>query len=115
MVNTGSDWPFSVTCSGLQRNHDVFFALGLDKRVWPCRLIPFRLAVFPHMFCAPSVIKHLIRCLLHKNNSMAKRGFDSPCASSAKKKKYAAKYEPEWATDLQFICHSDKGPIAYKS
>ena len=41
---------------------------------------------------------------------MAKRGSDSPCASSAKKKKYAAKYKPEWATDLQFICHSDKGP-----
>ena len=42
---------------------------------------------------------------------MAKHGSDSPCASSAKKK-YAAKYKPEWATDLQFviICHSDKGP-----
>ena len=61
------------------------------------------------MFCAPSVIKRLIRCLLHGNNSMAKHGSDSPCASSAKKK-YAAKYKPEWATDLQFICHSDKGP-----
>ena len=41
---------------------------------------------------------------------MAKRGSDSPCASSAKKKKYAAKYKPEWATDLPFICHSDKRP-----
>ena len=41
---------------------------------------------------------------------MVKRGSDSPCASSAKKKKYAAKYKPEWTTDLQFICHSDKGP-----
>ena len=73
-------------------------------------LYRFRLAVFPHMFSAPSVIKHLIRCFLHGNNSMAKRGSDSPCASSAKKKKYAAKYKPEWATDLQFICLSDKGP-----
>ena len=63
------------------------------------------------MFYAPSVIKHLIRCLLDGNNSMAKRGSDSPCASSAKKKKYAAKYKPELATDLQFICHSDKGPM----
>ena len=62
------------------------------------------------MFCAPSVIKHLIRCFLDGNNSMAKCGSDSPCASSAKKKKYAAKYKPEWATDLQFICHSDKRP-----
>ena len=63
------------------------------------------------MFCAPSVIKRLIRCLLHRNNSMAKHGSDLPCASSAKKK-YDAKYKPEWATDLQFIiiCHSDKGP-----
>ena len=41
---------------------------------------------------------------------MAKRGSDSPCASSAKRKKYAARYKPEWVTDLQFICHSDKGP-----
>ena len=42
---------------------------------------------------------------------MAKHGSDSPCASSTEKK-YAAKYKPEWATDLQFIiiCHSDKGP-----
>ena len=40
---------------------------------------------------------------------MTKRGSDLPCASSAKKKKYAAKYKPEWATDLQFICRSDKG------
>ena len=42
---------------------------------------------------------------------MAKHGSDSPCASSAKKK-YAAKYKPQWATDLQFIiiCHSDNGP-----
>ena len=62
------------------------------------------------MFCAPSVIKRLIRCLLHGNNSIAKYGSGSPYASSAKKKKYAAKYKPEWATDLQFICHSDKGP-----
>ena len=44
------------------------------------------------------------------NNSMAKRRSNWPCASSAKKKKYAAKYKPEWATDFQFICHSDKGP-----
>ena len=42
---------------------------------------------------------------------MAKRGSDLPCTSSAKKKKCAAKYKPEWATDLQFICHSDKGPM----
>ena len=41
---------------------------------------------------------------------MAKRGSDSSCASSVKKKNYAGKYKPEWATDLQFICHSDKGP-----
>ena len=77
----------------------------------------FRLAVFPDVFCAPSVIKRVPRCLLHGNNSMAKHGSDSPCASSAKKK-YAAKYKPEWATDLQFIiiCHSDKGPtFAYCS
>ena len=42
---------------------------------------------------------------------MAKHGSDSPCASSAKKK-YTAKYKPEWAIDLQFIIiyHSDKGP-----
>ena len=72
-------------------------------------LYRFRLPVFPHVFCAPIVIKRLIRFLLHGNNSMAKRRSDSPCASSAKKK-YAAKYKPEWATDLQFICHSDKGP-----
>ena len=39
---------------------------------------------------------------------MAKRGSDSPGTSSVKKKKYAAKYKPEWTTDLQFICHSDK-------
>ena len=40
-----------------------------------------------------------------------KHGSESPCTSSAKKK-YAAKYKLEWATDLQFIiiCHSDKGP-----
>ena len=45
---------------------------------------------------------------------MAKCGSDSPCASSAKK--YAAKYKPEWATDLQFIYHSDKRPtFAYCS
>ena len=62
------------------------------------------------MFCAPSVIKRPTRCLLDRNNIMAKCRSDSPCASSAKKKKYAAKYKPEWATDLQFICHSDKGP-----
>ena len=35
---------------------------------------------------------------------MAKHGSDLPCTSSAKKKKY----KPEWATDLQFICHSDQ-------
>ena len=40
---------------------------------------------------------------------MAKCGSDLPCANSAKKK-YAAKYKPEWVTELQFICHSDKGP-----
>ena len=102
VVNTGSDWPFFVMCSGLQRNHDVFLALAALYR--------FQLAVFPHVFCAPSVIKRLIRCLLHGNNSMAKRGSDSPCASSAKRKKYAARYKPEWVTDLQFKCHSDKGP-----
>ena len=62
------------------------------------------------MFCAPSVIKRLIRCLFYGNNSMAKCGSNLPCANSAKKKKYAAKYKPEWATDLPFICHSDKGP-----
>ena len=39
---------------------------------------------------------------------MAKYGSDLPCASSEKKKKYAVKYKLEWATDLQFICHSDK-------
>ena len=39
---------------------------------------------------------------------MAKRGSDSSCAISAKKKKYAAKYKPEWATDLLFICHSER-------
>ena len=66
-------------------------------------LYRFQLAVFPHMFCTRSVIKCPIRYLLHGNNSMA-----SPCASSVKEKKYAAKYKPEWATDLQFICHSDK-------
>ena len=109
-VNTGSDWPFFVTCSGLQRNHYVFLALGLGKRVWACRLIPFSIGCFPYVFCAPSVIKRLIRCLLHGNNSMAKHGSDSLCASSGKKK-FAAKYKPEWATDLQFICHSDKRPM----
>ena len=41
---------------------------------------------------------------------MAKRGSDSSCASSAKRKKYAARYKPDWVTDLKFICHSDKGP-----
>ena len=46
MVNTGSDWPFSVTCSGLQRYHDVFLALGLGKRVWASRLIPFSIGCF---------------------------------------------------------------------
>ena len=40
---------------------------------------------------------------------MAKRACDSPCASSAKKKKYAARYQPEWATEMNFICASDKG------
>ena len=34
---------------------------------------------------------------------MAKRGSDSSCASSAKKKEYAAKYKPEWATILFVI------------
>ena len=41
---------------------------------------------------------------------MAKRASDSPCASSAKKRKYAAKYQPEWATQMDVICASEKGP-----
>ena len=50
--NNGSDWPFSVTCSGLQRNHDVFLALGLGKRVWACSLIPFSIGCFsPCVLC----------------------------------------------------------------
>ena len=40
---------------------------------------------------------------------MAKCGCDSPCASSTKKRKYATKYQPEWATEMDFICASDKG------
>ena len=59
-VNTGSDWPFSVKCSGLQRNHDAFLALGLDKK---CLGLPpytvFDWLFFP-TFCARSVIKRLI-------------------------------------------------------
>jgi len=42
---------------------------------------------------------------------MAKRASDSPCASSAKKRKYAAKYQPEWATQVDVICVSDKGAM----
>ena len=90
----------------LKHNHDVFLALGLGKHA----LYSFRLVVFSHVFCAPSFIKRLIRCLLDGNNSMAKCRSDSSCTSSVKKKNYAAKYKLEWATDLQFICHSDKGP-----
>ena len=70
-VNTGYDCQFSVRCSGLQRNHDVFLAFGLGKRVWAWRLIPFLIGCFSHVFCTQSVIKRLIRCLLHGNNSMA--------------------------------------------
>ena len=52
MVNTGSDWPFSVMCLGLQRNHDVFLVLGLGKCVWACRLIPFSIGCFfPRVLC----------------------------------------------------------------
>ena len=39
---------------------------------------------------------------------MAKRVSDSPCAGSAKNRKYVAKYQPEWATQMDFICASDK-------
>jgi len=42
---------------------------------------------------------------------MAKRVFDSPCASSAKKRKHTAKYQPERATQMDFICASDKGAM----
>ena len=98
-VNTGSDWPFSVTCSGLQCNHDVFLALHLAKRVWAYRLIPFLISCFSHVLCA-KCYKASDSMLLHGNNSMAKHGSDSPCASSAKKKKYVAKYKSEWVTDL---------------
>ena len=42
---------------------------------------------------------------------MAKRASDSPCASSAKKRKYAAKCQREWATQMDFICASDKGAM----
>jgi len=39
---------------------------------------------------------------------MAKHSYGSPCASSAKKRKYAAKYQPERAIQVDFICASDK-------
>ena len=42
---------------------------------------------------------------------MVKRASDSPCASFAKKRKYAGKYQPEWATQMDFICASDKGAM----
>ena len=52
LVNTGSDWPFSAMCSDLQRNHEVFLALGLGKHVWACRLILFLIGCFsPRVLC----------------------------------------------------------------
>ena len=38
---------------------------------------------------------------------MAKCASDSPCVSSAKKRKYSAKYQPELATQMDYICASD--------
>ena len=79
----------------LKRYHNVF------------RLISLLIGCFfPRVLCT----KCYKASDLDGNNSMAKCGSDSPCASSTKKKIYTAKYKPEWATDLQFICHSDKGP-----
>ena len=42
---------------------------------------------------------------------MAKRASDSPCASSAKKRKYAAKYQTGMGDSDGFICASDKGAM----
>ena len=45
------------------------------------------------------------------DDNMAKRAYDSPCASSVKKRKYTAKYQPGWATQIDFIYASDKGAM----
>ena len=45
-VNASSDWPFSLTCSDLQRNHDVFLALVSANVSGLAALYRFRLAVF---------------------------------------------------------------------
>ena len=86
--------------------------VSVNQRVWASRFKSNLIGCSPHVICKPSIIRRLIRCsLLWNEDNMAKRASDSPCASSAKNRKYAAKYQPEWAIQMDFICSSDKGAM----